>query len=147
MRTYSGKITVLPDNGIFVFGSNTQGRHGKGSALIAKNNFGAVYGKSTGRQGQSYAIITKDLTKKTHPSVDKSEIQLQVDRLYQYAIHHPDLDFYVAYSCGQPNLNAYDPVEMADMFRRYKIPENIVFEEGFFKLICELDTIYGYKLK
>ena len=37
-------ITQLEPNQIFVFGSNTQGRHGKGAALTAKNKFGAVYG-------------------------------------------------------------------------------------------------------
>lgn len=61
---YKGIITELPENGIFVFGSNTQGRHGKGAALLAKNKFGAIYGQAKGLQGQSYAIITKDLTKK-----------------------------------------------------------------------------------
>ena len=37
----AGKITSLPDNHIFVFGSNEAGRHGKGAALDAVNNFGA----------------------------------------------------------------------------------------------------------
>ena len=45
-KTYTGMIDKLNENQIFVFGSNTEGRHGKGSALKAKNNFGAIYGKS-----------------------------------------------------------------------------------------------------
>ena len=53
------------DNVIFVFGSNLEGRHGAGAALFAKNNFGAIYGKSEGLQGNSYAIPTKDISKHT----------------------------------------------------------------------------------
>ena len=44
IATYSGTITRLEQNQIFVFGSNTQGRHGKGAALTARTKFGAIYG-------------------------------------------------------------------------------------------------------
>jgi hypothetical protein len=37
-------ITSLQDNQIFVFGSNTQGKHGAGAAFTARNKFGAKYG-------------------------------------------------------------------------------------------------------
>lgn len=45
---------------VFVFGSNLSGRHGKGFALYALKNHGAIYGQGEGRQGNSYAIATKD---------------------------------------------------------------------------------------
>ena len=45
---------------IFVFGSNEAGRHGKGAALAAKLQYGAVYGVGRGRTGNAYAIPTKD---------------------------------------------------------------------------------------
>jgi len=45
---------------IFVFGSNEAGRHGKGAALFALENHGAIYGQGVGRQGNSYAIPTKN---------------------------------------------------------------------------------------
>lgn len=45
---------------IFVFGSNLAGRHGKGAALYARQHYGAIYGQGVGRQGNSYAIPTKD---------------------------------------------------------------------------------------
>jgi len=48
MRTYKGIITKLLSNQVFVFGSNTEGRHGKGAALWAKQNAGAIYGQSKG---------------------------------------------------------------------------------------------------
>lgn len=44
---------------VFVFGSNLQGRHGKGAALAAVREYGATYGVGVGRQGMAYAIPTK----------------------------------------------------------------------------------------
>ena len=77
MKVYKGIITELPPNGIFVFGSNTEGRHGLGAAKTAREKFGAKYGQPSGRQAQSYAIITKDLTKSFHPSVSRLDIEMQ----------------------------------------------------------------------
>lgn len=137
MKTYKGKIIKLENNGIFVFGSNTQGRHGKGAAKIAKDIFGAVYGQSFGLQGNSFAIITKDLRKKTHPSISKSLIRSQILYLYLFAEQNKDKDFYIAYSGTRVNLNGYSNLEMAKMFsiKGIKIPENIIFEEEFSKLL------------
>ena len=85
MKTFTGLITKLEPNQIFVFGSNTQGRHGSGNARAAMDCFGAVYGQAKGLQGQSYAIITKDLTKEVHPSITKETIREQIDMLYALA--------------------------------------------------------------
>lgn len=134
--TYTGQITSLGPNEIFVFGSNTQGRHGKGAALVARQKFGAIYGQPRGRQGQSYAIVTKDLTKKYNlPSVEKEAIENEIMHLYLYAGEKPDLKFYVAYSGTGVNLNNYSNEEMAAMFRQKSIPDNIVFEESFDRLV------------
>ena len=135
MRTYRGKITKLEDSQIFIFGSNTEGRHGKGSAKFAKDKCGAIYGKPYGPQGRSYAIITKDLTKKYHPSISEDVIINQILNLYRYAEQHPDLEFLVPYSSSTINLNSYSSQDMANMFSCGVIPENIVFEEGFSKLL------------
>lgn len=136
MRTYNGKILKDVD-GIFVFGSNTEGKHGKGAAKWAKDYYGAIYGQSFGRQGQSFAIITKDLNKKKHPSIKRGKIVSQILYLYLYAIQHPELDFYIAYSGLSKNLNGYDNREMASMFfiESLDIPKNIIFEENFAKFI------------
>lgn len=134
-KTYSGMIQNLAPNQVFVFGSNTQGKHGKGAALTAKNKFGAIYGQAEGPQGQSYAIITKDLTKNTHPSRTPEQIKEQIHNLYEYARENPDKEFLVAYSGNGTNLNAYSNQEMADMFGSEPIPNNIVFEQEFNKLI------------
>lgn len=134
-RIYSGTINKLKPNEIFVFGSNTQGRHGKGAALTARNKFGAIYGQAEGRQGQSYAIITKDLTKQQHPSRTKQQIIEQINRLYDYARQNPNLDFIVAYSGTGGNLNAYSNEELANMFANSSIPNNIIFESQFSELV------------
>jgi len=135
MKTYKGLITELPENGIFVFGSNTQGRHGAGAALVARQKFGAIYGQSKGLQGQSYGIITKDLTKDIHPSISEKDIKKQIKELYYTAIKMNNKEFYIAYSGNGYNLNAYTPQQMADMFSSFVIPYNIVFEEEFSKLL------------
>ena len=135
MRTYKGEATKLKSNQIFVFGSNTQGRHGKGAALCARQNFGAIYGQAYGLQGQSYAIVTKDLTKNVHPSITSDHIIEQIEKLYMFATENPELDFIIAYSGVKVNLNGYSNQEMVDMFSNIEIPKNIIFEYEFSKLI------------
>lgn len=135
MKTYTNKLIKLPNNGIFVFGSNPQGRHGKGAALIAKIYFGAKYGQARGLQGKSYAIVTKDLTKSKHPSVPTKDIKNEIKELYQYAIEHPELEFYVAYSGSGRLLSGFTPKEMANLYSCTNIPNNIIFEEEFSKLL------------
>ena len=140
MKTYKGLIENLPPNGIYVFGSNTQGRHGKGSALLAKEKFGAIYGEARGFQGQSYAICTKDLTTEKHPSITATNIMMQIATLYLRAKkeEHKNKEFYVAYQGEGNNLNGYTPLQMARMFaiaQNGEIPENIIFEEKFAELV------------
>lgn len=144
MKTYTGQITTLAPNQIFVFGSNTQGRHGKGAALFAMSH-GAVYGNPVGRQGQTYAIVTKNLVLRSHPSISPTLIIDQIIDLYIYAIVHTDLQFLVAYSGTGNNLNGYTPLEMAHMFsdaaiiKHIDIPQNIVFEQNFALLIKSIN--------
>lgn len=138
MKYYIGKIKSLKENQIFVFGSNTQGRHGKGSALFALKKFGAIYGQAEGLQGQSYAIITKDLTvpkSMQEKSVPQDKIISQIKKLYEFAESNKDKLFFVAYTGKGKNLNGYSPKEMASMFNSYSIPSNIVFEISFANLI------------
>ena len=137
MKQYRGKIKDIKPYQIFVFGSNTQGRHGKGSALFAKKKCGAIYGQSKGLQGNSYAIITKDLTKKKHPSISKDFILEQIKELYLYAdsVEGMFYDYIIAYSGIGQNLNNYSNKEMAEMFASFPIPNNIIFEENFYNLI------------
>ncbi|MCK9155076.1 MAG: hypothetical protein M0P12_03070 [Paludibacteraceae bacterium] len=137
MKTYTGEIESLKDNQIFVFGSNTRGAHGKGAALFARQHCGAVYGQARGLQGRAYAIVTKDLTKDKHPSVDAQEIKKQIQELYRFASSNPEQEFVVAYSGTGKNLNGYSCQEMADMFSAFEIPKNVVFEQSFADLILK----------
>jgi hypothetical protein len=117
------------NNEIFVFGSNLAGRHGKGSALEARLNHGAKYGCGVGRQGQSYAIPTKD---KNLVVLDLNVIEKYVDEFVSYAILNPDLVFNVVkVGCG---LAGYKDEEMAPLFKN--VPNNV-------KLHPDWDRILG----
>ena len=97
---------------IFVFGSNTAGRHGKGAALYARQNFGAVYGIGVGRTGDAYAIPTKD--RNLHP-MPLPMIKRHVENFLAYALEHQELEFQVTrIGCG---LAGYKDKEIAPMFR------------------------------
>lgn len=136
MKTYRGLITELPENGIFVFGSNYQGLHKAGTAKIAYEKYGAILGQATGLQGRSWGLITVDLNTKERPNVKPSAILSGIAVLYEFATDVlPEKDFYVAYTATGKNLNGYTAEEMAGMFAQYPIPDNMVFEEEFAKLI------------
>jgi len=130
-NTYKGKIKSLKQNEVFVFGSNTEGKHGLGAALFAKQKCGAIYGQSMGLQGQSYAIITKDLNKKIHPSIDKKFIIQQISELYYLASIDIDKKFYIAYDATSVNLNGYANIEMAGMFHLATETEVLEFNHYF----------------
>lgn len=96
---------------IFVFGSNIAGRHGKGAALCAMREHGAIYGRGSGRQGNSYAIPTKDVDIKTLPLM---RIRIYVDQFIEYAKSHPEEIFQVtAIGTG---LAGYSHSDIAPMF-------------------------------
>jgi len=110
---------------IFVFGSNTQGKHGKGAALYAKQHYGAIYGQSKGLQGNSYAIITKDLSKGLR-SIDLDYIKEQVDEFIEFANNSNKKFFVSAIACG---LAGYRVSEIAPMFNN--IPDNVELCDDF----------------
>lgn len=134
MRTYKGLLTELPANGIFLYGANYEGIHGAGAALAARRHFGAEYGK-VGLVGRSWGVVTKDLKADKHPSVSMRDIMNQIEDAYRWAKDFPDVDIYVAYSGDGYNLNGYTNEDMAFMFGSLQPPENIIFEEGFAKLV------------
>lgn len=111
---------------IFVFGSNRAGRHGKGAALHAYKNYGAVYGAFVGRSGNSYAIPTKDEDLKTLPL---DVIAGYVEDFLSYAIHHPDDVFFVTrIGCG---LAGYCDADISPMFEG--APSNCSLPSGWRK--------------
>lgn len=110
----------MKNNQVLVFGSNLAGRHGKGAALYALKNYGAVYGQGVGRQGNSYAIPTKDENLRTLPL---DAIQTYIDTFIQYAANHPELEFLLTpVGCG---LAGYTKKQMKPKFSI--VPENVIF--------------------
>lgn len=97
---------------IFVFGSNLAGRHGKGAALTARRDFGAVYGQGVGRTGYAYAIPTKDAALRSLPL---SSIAEYVQAFIRYADENPGVIFQVTrIGCG---LAGYTDAQISPMFR------------------------------
>lgn len=121
---------------IFVFGSNTEGRHGKGAALTAKLKYGAIHGQARGRQGDAYAIVTKDLTKpygQRNRSVSLINIHVEVLDFIEYAKINPEEQFIVSpIGCG---LAGYTPEEIAPMFK--DSPPNVILPEEFVQIISQ----------
>ena len=125
-------ITTLHPNEIFVFGSNTQGRHGAGAALHARRNFGAKYGIGMGYTGQCYAIATKDGNLRT---LKLENIEVQVVRFLDQARANPGHIFLVTeIGCG---LAGYTAEQIAPMFKG--TPENVRLPARF------IDVLSGAK--
>lgn len=119
---------------IFVFGSNLSGRHGKGAAKYALQHHGAVYGQGVGRQGDSYAIPTKDENLNTLPL---TKIRRYVDAFLLYCEANSDLLFNVTrVGCG---LAGYKDKDMAPMF--LNAPKNCMFSPEW--VITMGDFTYG----
>lgn len=109
---------------VFVFGSNLAGVHGAGSAKHALIHHGALYGQGHGRQGNSYAIPTKDEQLNVLPL---DSIKMAVDNFLMHAKANPQDTFnVVAIGCG---LAGYQPSEIAPMFDGS--PDNVNLPEEF----------------
>lgn len=145
---YIGNIVPEPDT-IFVFGSNPEGRHGAGSAAVARKQFGAIYGQGEGLQGNAYALPTtelrydKQVVSKDDRVVSYSRQSLPFDtivssikKLYDTARKNPNLKFKVAYR-NQPDevtLCGYAGKDLMNMFvaatdGTHNYPDNIYFSK------------------
>lgn len=129
MKITRENIEVMEPNQIFVFGSNTAGRHGKGAARHAMIHFGAKYGTGLGRTGQCYAIPTKDDRMQVLPPI---AIGISVREFIRYAKEHQDLEFLVTQiGCG---LAGYSAGEIAPFFfRDGPPPPNVSLPAEFWK--------------
>jgi len=111
-------------NNIFVFGSNLAGRHGRGSALEAVKNHGAIYGIGFGLQGQSYGIPTKDKNLQILPL---ETIKWHVEVFEIFALNHTQFTFkVVAIGCG---LAGYNPAFIRPLFQLR--PANVKLPKEF----------------
>jgi hypothetical protein len=106
---------------VFVFGSNTEGRHGAGAALHALNHYDAIYGQASGRQGDAYAIITKELRLgKRWKRVTLPDIRVQVPALIEHVKTHPDDTFILTrIGCGLAGFRDDDIMPLFEPLRGY----------------------------
>jgi len=112
---------------IFVFGSNTEGRHGIGAAKFAVEHYGAIYGQAEGLQGSSYGIPTRDGRPRKITSLPLSTITFHVVRFILFARSRPDLRFNVTrIGCGKAG---FQDLDMAPLF--YGAPDNCDLPEGW----------------
>lgn len=115
---------------IFVFGSNTRGIHGAGAAKDAYKKHGAQWSVGYGRQGNSYAIPTKDHQINTLPL---GKINISVQAFILYAIAHSSEEFQVTQiGCG---LAGYTPKDIAPMF--LNAPSNCLLDIAWKPLMHE----------
>jgi len=123
---------------IFVFGGNREGRHGAGAALHALCRYGAVYGQAEGLQGQSYAIVTKEL-RRGAPRVSLEEVAAGVERFLAFARSHPELTFQLTpIGCG---LAGFAEAEIAPLFAG--APPNVALPERFTAVLATHGSIAG----
>lgn len=126
----SADISELKPNEIFVFGSNAEGVHGRGAALVAKEKFGAKQGQAEGLQGQSYAVITKK-NWRVPKSSTLEEIRDQISKLLEFAKQNSNNKFLVT-KLGS-SLAGYSTQEIKSIFNSLtsEIPDNIVLPEEY----------------
>lgn len=86
---------------VFVFGSNTDGRHGAGAALYAKRSYGAVEGVGEGRTGNAFAIPTRGWHRNRLYDLPLMDIHTSVHKFINYANDNPATVFLVTrIACG-----------------------------------------------
>ena len=149
----------LPQDFIFCFVSNSKGEHGPVTAELAVKHFEARMGVASGRQGQSYGIVTIALKKgftnpRTGIRYDKyfltlTQMKVNLKDSYSYARSDPGLTFVVAYTMharGNPRPvpahNAYDynSTQFANFFGScdiWGVPSNVVFEDHFDRVVYQ----------
>ena len=130
-RITPNNIQELKNNEIFVFGSNLSGIHGKGAARLAYDKFGAIWGKSNGLQGQSYAIPTKDKT--VIKTLEIEYIEHYIFEFIEFAKTNKELVFLITeIGCGYAG---YKPKDIALLFEECKHLDNVYLPESFWKYI------------
>jgi hypothetical protein len=119
-------ISVLEPDEIFVFGSNTAGRHGAGAALLAREKFGAQYGVGEGPTGSCYALPTLngDLSRRSIAELDDA-----FRRFADYAARRPELTFLLT-RVGT-GLAGYPEATIKSLVRAAQLPKNVVKPEGW----------------
>lgn len=127
MKNTPHDIHNLEPHQVFVFGSNTNGIHGKGAARTAEQLFGARRGVGEGMTGQCYAIPTRKYRMGGFQTLELDVISIFVKKFLEHAKLHPDTEFLVTLiGCGYAG---YQPEQIKPMFR--KAPANVILPVEF----------------
>ena len=114
-------ITKLKPNEVFVFGSNYDGIHGAGAAKFARA-WGAKMGQASGRMGQTYAIVTKDL--KTGEFVGWEKVKEQFDVFIEHIKTNRSNQFLLTpIGTGLAGAKIED---LNEFLNNYEIPDNLI---------------------
>jgi hypothetical protein len=117
-------IDKLSEGEVFVFGSNSEGKHTGGAARIALN-WGAEPGEGIGLFGQTYAIPTMFSTTRY--------IKIYVNEFIEFAKEHPSLKFLVTeIGCGIAGFKMND---IAPLFKDAVNVENIHLPKRFWEAL------------
>jgi len=120
---------TMTNKDIFVFGSNTEGKHYGGAAAAAVKYYGAIMGQAYGLQGNSYAIVTMQLG---GPVKTLTAIRHQIINLLHFINKHPELTFWMTkIGCG---IAGFTVEEMATVFNNFNIPKNLILPKEFVEL-------------
>jgi len=115
---------------IFVFGSNKAGIHGKGAALYALKNYGAVYGQGFGLWGNSYAIPTKGYNLEP---MEYDDIELSIREFLNFAEVNPDMIFeFTPVGCG---LAGHDPKRVLHTLKFYGCSGNVLLSNSWLEYV------------
>ncbi len=117
-------IKSLPEDTMFVFGSNLAGQHNDGAARIAQLFFGAMTGVGRGWSGQSFAIPTLNEHLQQMPI---SQIAHYIEDFKIYTQNHLNTKYFItALGCG---IAGYQISDIAPLFQG--ISCNVIFPESF----------------
>lgn len=117
-------VTALPQDQVFVFGSNLAGKHHGNAAKTAQQYFGALEGVGRGWSGQSFAIAT--LNEHLQP-MPLSQIEHYIDDFKIYTKNHPQQTYFItAVGCGGAGYSAKD---IAPLFSG--ISDNVILPLSF----------------
>lgn len=109
---------------VFVFGSNSRGHHGCGSAKFAHQFLGAMFGVAEGKTGGAYALPTRDYVGGDFITRPIKDIEESIHKLIDFSLSHPHLNFKVA-RIGCTNAGLSDE-EVSSIFKKIDYPSNII---------------------
>ncbi len=135
--TLEGRL-IIPQQSIFVFGSNEAGIHGAGAARYAAERRHAKRGVSFGPTGSCFAIPTKD--SEIRFTLPMDQIRSYVNGFINYAVTNPSTWFQVTkIGCGLAGLK---DEEMAPLFNH--APHTCLFDTDWEPFMVGRTRFWGH---